>query len=126
LPIIAGLGLEALALLSLSRADGGTSLVMVGGALLVAGFGLGAFQVPNMTWIMTAFSAGQQGAAGGVAFLARTLGVVTGVLVLSTVFAARRATAGFCRAFGDTVLVAALMVAVAAPGAPPGAPPPER
>jgi len=117
LPIIAGLGLEALALLSLSRADGGTSLVMVGGALLVAGFGLGAFQVPNMTWIMTAFSAGQQGAAGGVAFLARTLGVVTGVLVLSTVFAARRATAGFDGAFADAFLVAALMVTVAALGA---------
>src|SRR5262245_34166470 len=113
-PIIAGLGLETLGLLVMSRADGHTPLAVVAGALLAAGFGLGAFQVPNMTWIMTAFSSGQQGAAGGLAFLARTLGVMTGVLILSAVFAARREAVGFDTAFGNAFLVAAVMVAAAA------------
>jgi hypothetical protein len=87
---------------------------VVGLALFVAGFGLGFFEVPNMTTIMTAFPAGQQGAAGGLSFLARTLGVVTGVAVAGQVVAARTASVGFLGAFTESLLVAALAVAAAA------------
>jgi len=68
--------------------------------------------VPNMALIMGAFPAAQQGVAGGFAFLARTLGVVTGVLVLAGVFAARRETVGLAAAFGEAFLTAAIAVAL--------------
>ena len=112
-PMVAGLVLEALGLLLLSRADAATSPAIIAMALFAAGFGLGLFQVPNMALIMGAFSAAQQGVAGGFAFLARTLGVVTGVLVLAGLFAARRETVGLAAAFGEAFLTAAIAVALA-------------
>lgn len=111
--MVGGLALQALGLLVLSRAGSATGVPVVGGALLAAGAGLGVFQVPNMAEIMGAFSGAQQGVAGGFAFLARTLGVVTGVLALAALFAARRESAGLDAAFGDAFLVAGLAVALA-------------
>ena len=112
--LVGGLVLETAALATLSRADASTPLIVVALALAVAGFGLGLFQVPNMTLVMAEFPARLQGAAGGFAFFARTLGTVCGVAVLAEVFAARRATAGFDGAFSLALLVAAGLVAVAA------------
>ena len=114
LPMIAGLALEALGLLLLSRGDAATATAIIAGALFAAGFGLGAFQVPNMAMIMSAFSGAQQGVAGGFAFLARTLGVVSGVLVVAGLFAARREAVGLQPAFGEAFLAAAIAVGVAA------------
>ena len=99
-PMIAGLALEALGLFLLSRAGATTSMPMLALALFAAGFGLGVFQVPNMALIMAAFGGAQQGVAGGFAFLARTLGVVTGVLGLAALFALRREIVGLAGAFG--------------------------
>ena len=113
-PMVGGLVLEALGLLLLSRADAATAPALIAGALFAAGFGLGAFQVPNMALIMGAFSGAQQGVAGGFAFLARTLGVVSGVLVLAGLFAARREIVGPPSAFAEAFLTAAIAVAVAA------------
>jgi MFS family permease len=113
LPSVLGLGLEAAGLLLLSGATHATPVVVLVAALLASGVGLGLFQVPNMSTVMGAFSVGHQGAAGGLAFLARTLGIVTGVASLSYVFAslgARGFEAGFTAAFlaaGAAVLVAA-------------------
>src|SRR5438876_962484 len=104
----------ALGLLLLSRADATTSMPMIAVALFAAGFGLGMFQVPNMALIMGAFGGAQQGMAGGFAFLARTLGVVTGVLGLAGLFAARRESVGLAPAFGEAFLTAAIAVALAA------------
>src|SRR5437867_1814955 len=61
-----------------------------------------------------AFPAHHQGAAGGLTFLARTLGVVTGVAILAAVFAGRREIVGFQPAFAEAFTLAALAVAVAA------------
>ena len=113
-PMVGGLVLEALGLLLLSRADAATATPIIAGALFAAGFGLGAFQVPNMALIMGAFSGAQQGVAGGFAFLARTLGVVSGVLVLAGLFAARREIVGPPSAFAEAFLTAAIAVALAA------------
>jgi MFS family permease len=113
-PAVAGLLVEGLGLALLACADGATPLGLIGLALLTAGFGLGFFEVPNMTSIMAAFPAGQQGAAGGLAFLARTLGVVAGVSILAEIFATRQATVGLIGAFTESLLVAALAVAAAA------------
>ncbi|PYM18128.1 MAG: hypothetical protein DMD81_06750 [Candidatus Rokuibacteriota bacterium] len=111
-PMLLGLVIEALGLLAISRAGTTTPLALVALALFGAGFGLGLFQVPNMTAVMSAFPATQQGIAGGLAFMARTLGVVAGVTTLSAVFGAWRRSAGFEAAF-----VAAFVVAGAAVGA---------
>jgi len=113
-PAVAGLAVEAVGLAALGFVGGTTPLALVALALFVAGFGLGFFEVPNMTTIMTAFPAGQQGAAGGLSFLARTLGVVTGVAVAGQIVAARTAAVGFPGAFAESLLVAALAVAAAA------------
>ena len=113
-PMASGLVLESLGLLWLSRADAASSPVSLGLALFAAGFGLGLFQVPNMTLIMAAFAGAQQGVAGGFAFLARTLGVVTGVLGLAGLFAVRRDAVGLQPAFAEAFLAASLAVSVAA------------
>src|SRR5205814_7929514 len=88
-PMVAGLALEAVGLGALSRADAATPLAAVVLALAAAGFGLGVFQVPNMASVMAAFPAGHAGAAGGRTFLARAVGLVTGVTILAAVVSAR-------------------------------------
>ena len=116
-PLVAGLAVEAVGLLLLSRADPTTSLVIVGLALLAAGFGVGLFQVTNMAQIMGAFVTAQQGAAGGFAFLSRTLGVVAGVLALAQLFAVRRVAVGLGPAAAETFVAAGVTVALAAAAA---------
>lgn len=112
--IVVGLAVEAAGLVVLSRAHTATALPVLALALLAAGFGLGFAQVPTMAAIMSAFPAGQQGLAGGLAFLARTLGIVAGVTGLSALFAARRAAVGIEAAFGEAFVLAAAVVVVAA------------
>ena len=112
-PLLTGLALQTLGLAGLAAADAVTPVGLVALALFTAGFGLGVFQVPMMTLVMTAFPSALQGAAGGLTFLARTLGTVFGVSVLAALFAARRASAGFDRAFHEAFLVATLFVASA-------------
>lgn len=112
-PLLAGLALETVGLGVLAFASANASLAVVAVALFAAGFGIGLFQVPLMTLVMNAFPATLQGAAGGLAFLARTLGLVTGVTTLAAVFAARRPVVGFDPALRDAFLVATLMVGAA-------------
>jgi MFS family permease len=112
--VAGGLALEALGLLLLSRADAATPIPMLAVAHFATGLGLGLFQVPNMAVIMTAFPSAQQGAAGGLAFLARTLGTVAGVAGLAHLFGARRAALGLGPAAAEGFLAAALAVGVAA------------
>jgi MFS family permease len=114
LPIAAGLTLEALGLLAFATAGPDTSLAIIAGALLAAGLGIGVFQVPFMALVMSSFPPGQQGAAGGLTFMARTLGIVAGVLTLAQIFAAVRTARGIDRAFSEAFLVAAIGVALAA------------
>jgi MFS family permease len=114
LPMAGGLLLEAAGLGLLSRADPAAPLGLVALALLAAGLGLGLFQAPNLAAVMAEFPGAQQGAGGGFGFLARTLGIVAGVLLLARLHAARRASAGAAAAFADSFLAAALAVAAAA------------
>ena len=113
-PVVAGLAVEALGLLLMSRAGPDTPLPLVGAALLAAGFGVGLFQVTNMTQIMAAFASAQQGAAGGFAFLSRTLGVVAGVAILAQLFALRRVSIGLGPAAAEAFFAAGVTVALAA------------
>jgi MFS family permease len=113
-PLIAGLVLETVGLGALAFADASTSMVILAAALFAAGLGVGIVQVPMMTLVMGAFPAELQGAAGGLTFLARTLGLVTGVAILAALFAARRAIVGVDAAFTDAFLCASGMVALGA------------
>jgi len=113
-PVVTGLLVQALGLVLLSRADSMTRVEIVGVALFAAGFGVGLFQVTNMAQIMGAFTSAQQGAAGGFAFLSRTLGVVAGVAVLAQLFAVRRLAVGLGPAAAEAFLAAGVTVALAA------------
>lgn len=110
----AGLVLEAVGLLAIASAGPATPIVALALALFAAGLGLGVFQAPNMAALMAEFPPGRQGAAGGFAFLARTLGTVGGVALLAHVFARRRAVTGFDAAYGLAFGVAAGLVGLAA------------
>ena len=122
-PSALGLAVESASLLGLSFATRETPIAAIAIGLFAAGAGIGAFQVPNMTAVMNAFPTGQQGAAGGLAFMARTLGVFSGVAALSQVFAMARGAgfeAGFSAAFiaaGAAVAMAALAAALSREGA---------
>jgi EmrB/QacA subfamily drug resistance transporter len=121
-----GLGLEALGLWCVSRLDGGSDALTVAFALGLVGLGLGLFQTPNMSFVMGSIPQAQQGVAGGMAQMMRTLGVVLGVTGASMVFDHRRAVyaerlrlGGPCApqssvpAFQDVFLASALVCLVA-------------
>jgi len=112
--IVGGLVLEAAGLWFIGEAGASTPVWMLGFAFATAGLGLGLFQVPNMAAVMGSFGASQQGAAGGLAFLARTLGIVAGVLTLAQIFATRRLALGLEAAFVEAFRAAAVGVALGA------------
>ena len=118
-PMALGLAIEAVGLGFLGGTTATTPLALVAAALFVAGFGVGLFQVPNMAAIMAEFPPSQQGVAGGVSFLARTLGIVAGAAVFAQLVAWRRGAVGFDRAFAEAFMVATVMVAAAALAAMP-------
>lgn len=113
-PMIAGLVTEVVGLLLVGRCGASTPLALVGAALVLVGFGLGMFQVPNLAQIMAAFPARQQGAAGGFAFLARTVGIVAGVQCAVWLFGGRAQVLGFLPAFRFTFDAAASVCGTAA------------
>jgi MFS family permease len=110
--VLCGLAVEAVALALLGGAGPQTPLPALAAVLFAAGFGLGAFQVPNMAAAMAAFGPAQQGAAGGFLFFARTLGTVFGVATLAQLFAVRRVAVGSA-AFSECFIAAGLAVAAA-------------
>lgn len=121
-----GLGLEALGLWCISRLDIESGYVSVALALGLVGLGLGVFQVPNMSFVMGAIPLAQQGVAGSMSQMMRTLGVVLGVTSASMLFDSRQlrhasslpllgaeTPHSFIPAFQDVFLVSALVCLVA-------------
>ena len=113
-PLACGLVLEVAGLLIIATLTSTTSLVVVGVAMALVGLGVGLFQVPNLTLMMAFFPPAQQGVAGGLAFLSRTLGSAVGVQVTAALFAARLGRDGFLPAFHSAFLAAAAVCAVGA------------
>ena len=113
-PMIAGLIVEAAGLAALAACDAATPVPAVGAALFLVGLGVGTFQVPNLAQVMASFPPARQGAAGGLAFMGRTLGVVAGVQVNASVFGALERSLGFMGAFGAALATSAAVCALAA------------
>jgi MFS family permease len=113
-PLACGLVLEVAGLLIIATLTSTTSLVVVGVAMALVGLGVGLFQVPNLALMMAFFPPAQQGVAGGLAFLSRTLGSAVGVQVTAALFAARLGRDGFLPAFHAAFLAAAAVCAVGA------------
>jgi MFS family permease len=119
-----GLGLEGLGLWMVSRLDAQADYFSVAVALGVVGLGLGLFEAPNMSFVMGAIPRHQQGVAGSIANMMRTLGIVFGATGWGILFDQRRqvhlqqsssraATHGFVPAFQEVFLVAAALCIVA-------------
>jgi DHA2 family multidrug resistance protein-like MFS transporter len=96
--------------------------------MALVGLGVGLFQVPNLALMMASFPPAQQGVAGGLAFLSRTLGSAVGVQVTAALFDARLGRDGFLPAFHGAFLAAGAVcaLAVALSLLPGGAPPRPR
>src|SRR5262249_32180204 len=85
-----GLGAEALGLWCISHLDTASGSVCVALTLKLVDLGLGIFQTPNMSFVMGAIPRAQQGVAGSMSQMMRTLGVVLGVTGASMLFGSRR------------------------------------
>ena len=133
-PLRIGLALEAAGLLAIGGSTEATPIALLGAAMALVGFGAGLFQVPNLALMMAAFPPAQQGAAGGLAFLGRTLGSVVGVQATALLFDARAAARRLPRRLPRGLLAAGLVCVLGggsgpAPGpavGPARAPPGER
>jgi EmrB/QacA subfamily drug resistance transporter len=86
---LGGLMLQVVALLLIAQLDGEGGLVQVAATLGLLGVAIGLFVAPNMSFIMGSVAPDQFGVAGGVVTTMRSLGVVTGVALLTTVYSAR-------------------------------------
>lgn len=111
-PLALGLLLEMCGLFVISRLTGESPALLAAIGLALVGVGVGLFQVPNLAQLMAAFPSSQQGAAGGLAFLARTLGSAAGVQVTAMLFDALAPVAGFMGAFRWAFVAAAVAAAL--------------
>jgi EmrB/QacA subfamily drug resistance transporter len=81
-----GLACSTCALVGVSQWQAATPAGMVMAILFVQGVGLGLFQVANMDFVMGTIPRQQQGVAGSLAMLTRTMGVVSGAALGSLLF----------------------------------------
>ncbi len=108
-PVVAGLGLEVLALALIAAT--GSSLTLLAVALMLLGAGLGIFAAPNQSIVMGAVPPSAYGAAGGLLGMMRSLGIVSGVAVLGAVYAAARPPGAAAAAFHEGAFRSAFLVA---------------
>jgi MFS family permease len=83
---LGGILLMTVGLASISRWHGNTSVLGIAGSLWLQGFGLGLFQVANMDFVMGTIPRFQQGVAGSLTTLTRTLGVIACATLGAVVF----------------------------------------
>jgi MFS family permease len=119
---LAGLALETVGLFAITTLRDGGSVAFTVAAFAMTGFGLGFFQVPNMTLVMAALPDRNQGLAGGMISAMRTIGILTASLLSPWLFAARQTAHGaritdpsplFLAAFSDTFLASTALAASA-------------
>ncbi|MCS7039236.1 MAG: MFS transporter [Caldilineales bacterium] len=86
---LVGLMLLVLGYLSLTRLDVASTPAQFVWFLLPVGLGMGTFQSPNNTAIMSTAPRARLGIASGILSMTRTLGQLTGIALLGAFFAAR-------------------------------------
>lgn len=123
---VVGLAVQSAGLAAISRLGPDTPAGLVALSLAAVGLGVGLFTVPNMSLVMGAIDRREQGVAGGLTQMARTIGVVSGVALGSLGLARLRrdeaAKLGvepgdaltFLPAFRQVFLAAAIISAAAA------------
>lgn len=107
-----GLALEGVGLWLASRLGPDADIFSVTLAFSVVGLGLGVFQPPNMSFVMGAVSRAQQGVAGSVNHMMRTLGIVFGATFWSVLFDARERSYLEPSAGGTVVAAQAFVLAL--------------
>jgi hypothetical protein len=75
---LGGLCLVTGGLLGISQWQADSATALVAGMLVLQGLGLGLFQIANMDFVMGVIPRHQQGVAGSLTMLTRTVGVVAG------------------------------------------------
>jgi len=111
---VAGLMAMTAGLGAIAATGLGWPTVAVVVALGLVGLGLGVFSVPNMASVMGALPASDQGVAGAINLMMRTLGIVTGAAWHARVFDRAEAGRTFEAAFGVVFAIAAAVMLVAA------------
>src|SRR5215212_1200343 len=106
---LVGLALQVIALLAIARLDARSPLLQVAGSLMMTGVATGIFLSPNTSFILGSVPREQLGVASGMVTTMRSLGVVTGVALLTAMYAARSA-AHIAAAGGTTFSVPAFQV----------------
>lgn len=116
-----GLAIEVAGLFLIGSLRERSSLAGTAVAFVAAGFGIGAFQVPNMAIVMTALPDRHQGFAGGMISAMRTLGIIFAAIFGPWLFEARQriylsagvpggeASTPFVRAFKDAFFTCAVI-----------------
>jgi len=85
-----GVAMTGTGILAISRVQSAEDLSWMVGALLVQGIGTGLFQVSYMYIITGSLPPSERGVSGSLAMLTRTIGVVTGVTILTLSFVCLR------------------------------------
>ena len=99
-----GLTVQSAGLWMISRLDARSDYSSAAFALGLVGLGLGIFEAPNMSFVMGAIPRDQQGVAGSIANMMRTLGIVFGAAAWSMLFDARKsAHSGKAVASGEQI-----------------------
>lgn len=113
--VTTGLGLCTFGLASIAFWSLTTPLALTVLALLLQGIGVGLFTVAYMDVVTGALAVKDRGVAGSIATATRTVGIVAGAGLFSTVFRLRLDSGrDFVAAFATSFLVAAIGLAAAA------------
>jgi EmrB/QacA subfamily drug resistance transporter len=86
LPVTLGMVILSTSLFLLSRYDAGTPLVVLIATLALNGVGIGLFNAPNSSAVMSAVPSAQRGVAAAVLSTARTLGNTLGLGLAGAIF----------------------------------------
>ncbi len=113
-----GLGIASLSTLSLGFLSSSSSFIDVALRMAFFGLGMGLFQAPNNSIIMSSLPKERLGIAAGTLGTMRNMGMVIGVALSGAVFSTRYVYYGniegsFLPAFRDTYIVSAIICGIA-------------
>ena len=113
-----GLGLNALAMLPMSRVDAGSHWTVLLPGFLLAGVGIGFVNAPLATTAVSTVRVERAGMASGINNTFRQVGIATGIAALGAIFASRvgdqQSRVAFVHGLHDILLVGAGVAAIGA------------